>query len=30
MEKTNTDWYAISDKGILILIGQFIKESRLQ
>jgi transcriptional regulator with XRE-family HTH domain len=30
MEKTSTDWYAMSDKGILILIGQFIQESRLQ
>jgi transcriptional regulator with XRE-family HTH domain len=30
MEKTNTDWYAMSDKGILTLIGQFIHESRLQ
>ncbi|MFD2145752.1 MULTISPECIES: helix-turn-helix domain-containing protein [Mucilaginibacter] len=30
MEKTNTDWYAMSDQGILTLIGQFIQESRLQ
>jgi transcriptional regulator with XRE-family HTH domain len=30
MEKTSTDWYAMSDKGILILIGQFLQESRLQ
>jgi transcriptional regulator with XRE-family HTH domain len=30
MEKINTDWYAMSDKGILILIGQFIQDNRLQ
>ncbi|MET3981747.1 transcriptional regulator with XRE-family HTH domain [Mucilaginibacter sp. UYP25] len=30
MEKTSTDWYAMSDKGILVLIGQFIQQSRLQ
>lgn len=30
MEKTSTDWYTMSDKGILILIGQFIQDSRLQ
>jgi transcriptional regulator with XRE-family HTH domain len=30
MEKTSIDWYSMSDKGILILIGQFIQESRLQ
>ncbi len=30
MEKSSTDWYAMSDKGILILMGQFIQKSRLQ
>jgi transcriptional regulator with XRE-family HTH domain len=30
MEKISTDWFAMSDKGILILIGQFLQEIRLQ
>lgn len=30
MEKDSIDWYSMSDKGILNLIGQFIQETRLQ
>jgi transcriptional regulator with XRE-family HTH domain len=30
MEKVSIDWYAMSDKGVLNLIGQFIQETRLQ
>lgn len=30
MEKTSIDWYTMSDKGILLLIGQFIQQNRLQ
>jgi transcriptional regulator with XRE-family HTH domain len=30
MEKASIDWYAMSDKGILNLIGQFVQETRLQ
>lgn len=30
MEKASIDWYSMSDKGILNLIGQFIHETRLQ
>ncbi len=30
MEKASIDWYSMSDKGVLNLIGQFIQETRLQ
>ncbi len=30
MEKNSIDWYSMSDKGVLNLIGQFIQETRLQ
>ena len=30
MEKVSIDWYAMTDKGVLNLIGQFIQETRLQ
>ncbi len=30
MEKDSIDWYSMSDKGVLNLIGQFIQETRLQ
>ena len=30
MEKVSIDWYSMSDKGVLNLIGQFIQETRLQ
>lgn len=30
MEKGSIDWYSMSDKGVLNLLGQFIQETRLQ
>jgi transcriptional regulator with XRE-family HTH domain len=30
MEKTNTEWFAMSDQGLLNIIGQFVQHSRLQ
>ena len=30
MGKASIDWYSMSDKGVLNLIGQFIQETRLQ
>ncbi|WP_158995147.1 helix-turn-helix transcriptional regulator [Mucilaginibacter sp. L196] len=30
MEKSSIDWYSMSDKGVLNLLGQFIQETRLQ
>jgi transcriptional regulator with XRE-family HTH domain len=30
MEKDSIDWYAMSDQGVLNLIGQFVQETRLQ
>ena len=30
MEKSSIDWYSMSDKGVLNIIGQFVQETRLQ
>ena len=30
MEKTSTEWFETSDQGLLNIIGQFIKDTRLQ
>ncbi|HAL82941.1 MAG TPA: transcriptional regulator [Mucilaginibacter sp.] len=30
MEKDSIDWYSMSDKGVLNLMGKFVQETRLQ
>jgi transcriptional regulator with XRE-family HTH domain len=30
MENTNISWYAMSDKAILVILGEYLKETRLQ